>query len=118
MCECAMTTTSASFEYLAAASVTSLSPMMGAISGGTAVQVTGTGFRNSTTLQCRFGSATVAFFVAATYVSPTKVECTSPAAAATGGDGSTVQSMCWTPVSSGSSCRIGRRLVTRTRMFR
>ena len=70
--------TSVLYTFKSVATVELLSPSGGYIAGGTKVAVKGTGFTNTAQLACRFGS--MAALVK--FVSPTVVECTSPAAAA------------------------------------
>merc|ERR550514_2368670 len=62
------------FKYLPEVEVTSVTPAAGVVSGGTAVQVLGSGFLFSQKLLCRFGLQSVP----AAYVSETELTCVSP----------------------------------------
>ena len=65
------------YDYLETTSVMTVVPCRGALSGGTYVSVTGSGFVSGS-LQCRFGTSTVSGSEAR-YVSSTQVVCVSPA---------------------------------------
>jgi hypothetical protein len=75
--------TEASFTFLPTASVSSVTPRVGIVGGGTVVAVSGAGFveRGGDALVCKFGAAVVL----ATFYSSSLVTCTAPAAAAAGG---------------------------------
>jgi len=66
--------TSASFEYVSEDVVDSVSPGRGPVGGGSLVTVSGSGFRFTGALQCRFGLSSVP----AVYVSDSEVRCESP----------------------------------------
>lgn len=63
------------FVYTDAPAVDGLHPSRGSITGGLKVRVRGRSFVNSTNLACMFGEAGV---VAATFVSPTEIDCDVP----------------------------------------
>ena len=67
------------FQYVAAASVTSVLPTSGPVGGASMVTVTGTNFFASSGLVCRFGTASG---IAATWVTASLLQCLSPATAA------------------------------------
>ena len=67
------------YEYLDLASIASLSPSAGPISGGTVVLVYGYSFADSTSLRCFFGET----FVKALWISSELIECVTPAQDAT-----------------------------------
>ena len=70
------TVESASIVFTALPTITSLSVYTGLVQGGTAVEVTGTNFKDTTDISCRFGTIGP---VAASYLSTRKVSCVSPA---------------------------------------
>ncbi|MBS2021096.1 MAG: IPT/TIG domain-containing protein [Deltaproteobacteria bacterium] len=81
-------TKAAAFEYAAAPTVTSVSPALGVATGGTALTLTGTGFKSGATVSLGGTAAT------AVAVASTSITCTTPAHAAgavdvvvTNGDG-------------------------------
>lgn len=66
---------SAAFVYVLRPTVDSLHPSSGATDGGTVVKVLGSGFVNTTALECRFGLRSALSVV---FVSPGEIECISP----------------------------------------
>lgn len=66
--------TGLSFEYLMESTVRAIAPSSGALQGGTLVEVTGTGFVNSTALSCRLASRRLP----ATFVDNGRLHCTTP----------------------------------------
>jgi len=77
---------SAQFEYHVAPRVGGVWPSRGALTGGTAVSVTGSGFRDDAGLRCRFGeTGVVSVGAGARWVSSTVVMCVAPGAAVEGG---------------------------------
>ena len=67
--------TSASYEYVDAHHVHDVLPRSGSTNGGTIVYVSGTGFKNTSNLYCRFGTLSAVHGV---YISSTNVSCVSP----------------------------------------
>ena len=67
--------------YYVNMSITSLSPIEGPATGGTVVNVTGSGFINTVTIYCQFGTSDNITLdtVTATVLSSTLLQCTSPA---------------------------------------
>ena len=63
------------YTYDHEATLSSMWPSQGASSGGTLIKLSGTHFRASTSSMCRFGTQDVK----ATYLSPTSMQCLSPA---------------------------------------
>ena len=72
---------SAQYEYYMVPRVLGLRPSRGSLTGGTAVSVTGTGFRGDDGLQCRFGDVSDASGRMARWVTSTVVTCIAPGAA-------------------------------------
>jgi hypothetical protein len=68
------TPTFAYFTFTFLPRVTSLSPAMGAVTGGSVITVTGSDFRANTKLRCRFGDVTTE----ATWLSASQVSCVAP----------------------------------------
>jgi hypothetical protein len=68
------TATADQFTYVAAPTVTNLSPAAGPVAGGTSVTITGTGFAGTVTV--KFGTTAA---TGVTVVSPTQITATSPA---------------------------------------
>ena len=64
--------TSASYEYVDAHHVHDVLPRSGSTNGGTIVYVSGTGFKNTSNLYCRFGTLSAVHGV---YISSTNVSC-------------------------------------------
>eukprot|EP00698_Gefionella_okellyi_P014432 TRINITY_DN4005_c0_g1_i5.p1 TRINITY_DN4005_c0_g1~~TRINITY_DN4005_c0_g1_i5.p1 ORF type:complete len:1114 (+),score=261.18 TRINITY_DN4005_c0_g1_i5:484-3825(+) len=77
------TTNGVLFTYQVVAQVTSLSPWLGAVYGGTLIAVTGTNFaqQSGTQLTCQFTSSEETVISIGTFVTASRVYCTSPAAA-------------------------------------
>ena len=65
-----------SFRFYPELSVQRVLPHLGSTAGGTVVTVSGSGFRDTESLACRFGFV----LVEATYVSPSTAQCVSPPA--------------------------------------
>ena len=63
------------FQYISAAVSEKLTPSFGATAGGADIVIEGSGFENSASLVCKFGSALP---VVATFVSTSAVRCVSP----------------------------------------
>ena len=72
---------SGQFEYYEAPRVQGLRPSRGSVTGGTAVNVTGTGFRGDDGLRCRFGGMPDAAGSMARWLTTTVVMCIAPGAA-------------------------------------
>ena len=71
----------AQFEYHVTPRVDGVRPSRGALTGGTAVSVTGSGFRDDDGLRCRFGeTGVVSAGAGARWVSSTVVMCVAPGA--------------------------------------
>jgi hypothetical protein len=68
------------FHYHSNPVLTSISPLVGTLTGGTVVVFEGVGFADMLTVLCRFGDISVL----ARYVSGRRMECVSPAQAAEG----------------------------------
>lgn len=66
--------TGLSFEYLMESTVRTIAPSSGPLQGGTLVEVTGTGFVNSTALSCRLASRRLP----ATFVDNGRLHCVTP----------------------------------------
>ena len=65
----------ATYEYVDAHHVHDVLPRSGSVNGGTLLSVSGTGFKNTSVLYCRFGSLPP---VAGLYLTSTRVQCISP----------------------------------------
>ena len=65
----------ATYEYVDAHHVHDVLPRSGSVNGGTLLNVSGTGFKNTSVLYCRFGSLPP---VEGLYLSTTRVQCVSP----------------------------------------
>ena len=65
----------ATYEYVDAHHVHDVLPRSGSVNGGTLLNVSGTGFKNTSVLYCRFGSLPP---VAGLYLTSTRVQCISP----------------------------------------
>ncbi|MDR3454951.1 MAG: IPT/TIG domain-containing protein, partial [Rhodoferax sp.] len=70
------------FQYVPVANVSSVSPGRGPAAGGTVVSVYGNGFVDVSGLVCQFGLGSTAVVTAARWVSPSLVQCVSPAGVA------------------------------------
>jgi hypothetical protein len=69
---------SSEFEFVRVARISSVSPSVGSVSGGTRVSVMGSGFEDREGMKCRFGESSSSSIVPATFVSMNELECVSP----------------------------------------
>ena len=67
---------SINFEYYREEFIRHVQPILGPASGNTLIRIMGTGFREKSSLSCKFGNATVK----ARYINDTSIECLTPTA--------------------------------------